>query len=149
MRTIERYFFSPSPAQKLLAFVLLPISLLYCAIATLKRKFSRHYDFGIPIISVGNLVLGGSGKSPFVMEIARDYPNACVILRGYGRKSKGLKVVSVLGAIQENVTNAGEEAIMLARALKNASVIVSENRKSGILKAKELGACVFRRWVPL
>lgn len=142
MRTIERYFFSPSPAQKLLAFVLLPISLLYCAIATLKRKFSRHYDFGIPIISVGNLVLGGSGKSPFVMEIARDYPNACVILRGYGRKSKGLKVVSVLGAIQENVTNAGEEAIMLARALKNASVIVSENRKSGILKAKELGACV-------
>lgn len=142
MRKIERYFFFPSPMQKFLAFALLPISLLYCMVATLKRKISRHYDFGIPIISVGNLVLGGSGKSPFVMEITRDYPNACVILRGYGRKSKGLKVVSVLGAIQENVTNAGEEAIMLARALNNASVIVSENRKSGILKAKELGAQV-------
>ena len=139
MRKIERYFFFPSPMQKFLAFALLPISLLYCMVATLKRKISRHYDFGIPIISVGNLVLGGSGKSPFVMEITRDYPNACVILRGYGRKSKGLKVVSVLGAIQENVTNAGEEAIMLARALNNASVIVGAWCASG----------VFGRWIPL
>lgn len=140
MRKIEKYFFAPSPLQKLLAFCLLPFSLIYCIIATLKRKFARFYDFGIPIISVGNLVLGGSGKSPFIIEIAKNYPNSCVILRGFGRKSKGLKVVSIQGNLQTNVQIAGDEAIMLAKNLPYCSVIVSENRKNAILKAKELGA---------
>ncbi len=140
MRKIEKYFFAPSPLQKLLAFCLLPFSLIYCIIATLKRKFARFYDFGIPIISVGNPVLGGSGKSPFIIEIAKNYPNSCVILRGFGRKSKGLKVVSIQGNLQTNVQIAGDEAIMLAKNLPYCSVIVSENRKNAILKAKELGA---------
>lgn len=142
MRTIERYFFAPSALQKLLAFCLLPFSLIYCLIATLKRKFARFYDFGIPIISVGNLVLGGSGKSPFILEIAKDYQDSCVILRGFGRKSKGLKIVSIQGNLQADVQTAGDEAIMLAKSLKTSSVIVSENRKNAILKAKELGAKV-------
>lgn len=142
MRTIERYFFAPSALQKLLAFCLLPFSLLYCLIATLKRKFAPFYDFGIPIISVGNLVLGGSGKSPFILEIAKDYQDSCVILRGFGRKSKGLKIVSIQGKLQTDVQTAGDEAIMLAKNLKTSSVIVSENRKNAILKAKELGAKV-------
>ncbi|MCI5969265.1 tetraacyldisaccharide 4'-kinase [Helicobacter sp.] len=142
MRKRERYFYAPSGIQKLLAFVLLPFSFIYCAIATLKRKFGCFRDFGIPIISVGNLVLGGSGKSPFIIEIAKDYADACVILRGYGRRSKGLRIVSLKGAVQESVENAGDEAIMLAKALPNASVIVSEKRAVGIQKAKELGAKV-------
>lgn len=142
MRGIERYFFAPSTPQKILAFCLLPFSILYCAIATLKRKFARFYDFGIPIISVGNLVLGGSGKSPFIIEIAKDYQESCVILRGFGRKSKGLKIVSIQGNIQADVQSVGDEAIMLAKALNHSSVIVSENRKNAILKAKELGAKV-------
>ncbi|WP_299545812.1 tetraacyldisaccharide 4'-kinase [uncultured Helicobacter sp.] len=138
MRKIERYFYAPSGIQKLLAFALLPFSVIYCAIATLKRKFARFKDFGIPIISVGNLVLGGSGKSPFIIEIAKDYADVCVILRGYGRKAKGLKIVSIKGTIKESVENVGDEAIMLAKALPNASVIVSEKREVGIQKAKEL-----------
>ncbi|TLD84426.1 tetraacyldisaccharide 4'-kinase [Helicobacter sp. MIT 11-5569] len=140
MRKIEQYFYAPNPMQKALALLLLPFSFIYCVIATLKRKFARFKDFGIPIISVGNLVLGGSGKSPFIIEVAKDYADVCVILRGYGRKSKGLKIVSIQGAIQENVEKVGDEAIMLAKALPNASVIVSEKRENGILKAKELGA---------
>ncbi|EEO26515.1 tetraacyldisaccharide 4'-kinase [Helicobacter winghamensis] len=140
MRKIERYFYAPSGAQKLLAFVLLPFSFIYCVIATLKRKFARFKDFEIPIISVGNLVLGGSGKSPFIIEVAKDYADVCVVLRGYGRKAKGLKIVSLKGVIQESVENAGDEAIMLAKALPNASVIVSEKREIGIQKAKEIGA---------
>lgn len=142
MRKIEQYFFSPSVAQKIFAFCLLPFSLIYCSIATLKRKCARFYDFGIPIISVGNLVLGGSGKSPFILEVAKDYQDACVILRGFGRKSKGLQIVSIQGNLQTNVQNAGDEAMMLAKSLISTSVIVSENRKNAILKAKELGAKV-------
>lgn len=142
MRGIEQYFFAPNARQKLFAFCLLPFSFIYCFIATLKRKLAHFYDFKIPIISVGNLVLGGSGKSPFILEITKDYPESCVILRGFGRKSKGLKVISIQGNLQANVQIAGDEAIMLAKNLKNASVIVSENRKNAILKAKELGAKV-------
>lgn len=140
MRKIEQYFYAPSLMQKVLALLLLPFSFLYCATTTLKRKFARFRDFEIPIISVGNLVLGGSGKSPFIIEVAKDYADVCVVLRGYGRKSKGLKIVSLKGAIKEDVENAGDEAIMLAKALQNASVIVSEKREVAILKAKELGA---------
>ncbi|AWI34356.1 tetraacyldisaccharide 4'-kinase [Helicobacter apodemus] len=142
MRGIERYFYAPNPWQKALAIVLLPISALYCVIATLKRVFARYEDFGIPIISVGNLVIGGSGKSPFILEVAKEYSKVCIILRGYGRKSKGLKVVSVNGEIFEDSTNVGDEAIMMAKALKNASVIVCENRKKGILEAKKRGVSI-------
>lgn len=140
MRRVERYFYCPSVLQKCLAFALLPFSIVYCVIATLKRKFAKFQDFEMPIISVGNLVLGGSGKSPFIMEIAKDYADVCVILRGFGRKSKGLKIVSIKGEVKENVQNVGDEAIMLAKALKNATIIVSENRINGILEAKKLGA---------
>ncbi|CAM2906278.1 tetraacyldisaccharide 4'-kinase [Helicobacter burdigaliensis] len=142
MRAIERYFYAPSVLQKLLAICLLPVSLIYAVIATIKRKVAVYEDFGVPIVSVGNLVLGGSGKSPFIMEIAKDYENAFVILRGYGRKSKGLKVVSVKGEIKEDVIKAGDEALMIAKALPKASVIVCKKRKEAILKAKEMGARV-------
>ncbi|MBR2111832.1 MAG: tetraacyldisaccharide 4'-kinase [Helicobacter sp.] len=73
MRFIDSYFYNPSFAQKLLSFVLLPVSLLYAISATLRRKCSKYYDFGIPIISVGNLIIGGSGKTPFIIEIAKSY----------------------------------------------------------------------------
>lgn len=140
MRTIERYFYAPSTLQKILAICLLPISFIYAIIATLKRKLTICEDFGLPIVSVGNLVLGGSGKSPFIIEIAKDYEDVCVILRGYGRKSRGLKIVSIKGEIKEDVLNAGDEALMIAKALPKASVIVCKKRREAIFKAKEMGA---------
>ncbi len=140
MRALEKYFFAPSLPQKILAYSLLPLSGIYCLVATLKRKISPLRDFQIPIISIGNLVLGGSGKSPFVIEIAKDYESSCVILRGYGRKSKGLKIISHNGEILETTEIAGDEAIMLAKLLPKASVIVCKNRTKAILKAKKMGA---------
>ena len=142
MRIIEHYFFAPFWWQKILALLLLPFSMIYCGIATLKRISARYYDFEIPIVSVGNLVLGGSGKTPFIQEIAKDYPQSCVVLRGYGRKSKGLKIISHQGKILEQATISGDEALMLAKMLPKSSVIVSEDRKKAILEAKNLGAKV-------
>ena len=99
-------------------------------------------DFGLPIISVGNIVVGGSGKSPFVMELAKRHEGACVVLRGYKRASSGVLVVSNKGKILCEVHESGDEAMMIAKALPQASVIVSENRDKGIKRAKELGAKV-------
>jgi tetraacyldisaccharide 4'-kinase len=108
-------------------------------IILIKRAMAKEIEFGIPIISVGNIIVGGSGKTPITIKLASNYDNACVILRGYGRDSKGLFVVSNKGKILVDVKTSGDEAMLLANSLKNATVIVSENRVKAILKAKELG----------
>ena len=105
-----------------------------------KRAISKEIEFGIPIISVGNIIVGGSGKTPVTIKLASKYDeNACIILRGYGRDSKGLYVVSLNGKILEDVKTSGDEAMLLANSLPKATIIVSENRIKAILKAKELG----------
>lgn len=137
---LERYFYDPTLLQKGLIFALYPFSLIYQGIATFKRKTAKKHDFKIPIISIGNLIAGGSGKTPFILEIAPRYQEVAVISRGYQRDSKGLVVVSVKGNILVPQKTAGDEAYLLALNLKQASVIVSEKRELGVLKALELGA---------
>ncbi|GAA7475477.1 tetraacyldisaccharide 4'-kinase [Helicobacter pylori] len=137
---LERYFYDPTLLQKGLIFALYPFSLIYQCIATIKRKTAKKHDFKIPIISIGNLIAGGSGKTPFILEIAPRYQEVAVVSRGYQRDSKGLVVVSVKGNILVPQKIAGDEAYLLALNLKQASVIVSEKRELGVLKALELGS---------
>ncbi|EJC04071.1 tetraacyldisaccharide 4'-kinase [Helicobacter pylori] len=137
---LERYFYDPTLLQKGLIFALYPFSLIYQFIATIKRKTAKKHDFKIPIISIGNLIAGGSGKTPFILEIAPRYQEVAVVSRGYQRDSKGLVVVSVKGNILVSQKTAGDEAYLLALNLKQASVIVSEKRELGVLKALELGS---------
>ncbi|WQZ56436.1 tetraacyldisaccharide 4'-kinase [Helicobacter pylori] len=137
---LERYFYNPTLLQKGLIFALYPFSLIYQCIATIKRKTAKKHDFKIPIISIGNLIAGGSGKTPFILEIAPRYQEVAVVSRGYQRDSKGLVVVSVKGNILVPQKTAGDEAYLLALNLKQASVIVSEKRELGVLKALELGS---------
>lgn len=132
--------YRPSILGYLLAGVLLPVSLLYTLGVTLKRLLSASQSFGIPVISVGNLTLGGSGKTPLTIALAAPLEKSAVILRGYKRQSKGMRIVSHWGEIACKVKESGDEAMLYAKMLPNALVIVSEDRVQGILKAKELGA---------
>lgn len=105
-----------------------------------KRVNAKVKDFGIPVISIGNIIVGGSGKTPLTICLAKKYDDVCIILRGYGRESKGLLVVSNKGKLEiEDVSETGDEAMLLANSLEDATVIVSEDRKKAITKAKELG----------
>lgn len=140
MRFIDRYFYKPNLLHICISIILLPISLFYLIVATLRRKCAKYYDFKIPIISVGNLIVGGSGKTPFLFEIAKNFDNVAVISRGYKRKSKGLLVVSKNGEMCATQEQSGDEAYLIALTLKNASVIVSKDRVAGILEAQRLGA---------
>jgi tetraacyldisaccharide 4'-kinase len=108
----------------------------------LRRLFSREKDFGIPIISVGNLIVGGTGKTPFLIELLTRHPMAFVVSRGYGRQSNGYFLVSLRGEILVDVDASADEPMLIAQLAKECSVIVSEDRKFGIQKAKELGAKV-------
>ena len=138
----EKYLFSPSFFDKILSFVLLPLTAIYCFLTFLKKTFSQEEDFKIPVISIGNLIVGGSGKTPVTIELAKRYEKVTVILRGYKRKSKGLVVVSMFGKILTDIDKSGDEAMLLALSLPKATVIVSEDRKQAIKKAKEMGTKV-------
>ena len=139
---IERNLYDPSPAWLALGVILAPLSMLYTFIVCIKRLFAKPQSFKIPIISVGNLTLGGSGKTPLVRALFKEFNprlKTCIILRGYGRKSRGLLEVALGGRILCDVRQSGDEAMEYALFLRGANVIVSEDRAAGILRAQTLG----------
>jgi tetraacyldisaccharide 4'-kinase len=142
IKWVEQYLFFPTPFQRLVGVFFLPFTVLYCVITAYQRLSKKTIDLGIPVISVGNLLIGGTGKTPVIIAIAKEKKNVAVVLRGYGRESKGLYVVSQNGKIKEDITTSGDEAMLLAKSLPKATIIVSQNRTDGVLKARELGCKV-------
>lgn len=140
---IEEYLFENSSVfQKLLSFLLLPLTIIYCFFTFLKKIFSSSYVPKIPVISIGNLTVGGSGKTPVTIELAKKYQKSAVVLRGYKRKSKGLVVIKDWERVLCGVDVSGDEAMLYAKALKNSLVIVCEKREKAIEKAYLMGAKV-------
>ncbi len=97
---------------------------------------------GAAVVSVGNLTVGGSGKTPLVSALAGRYKDAAIVLRGYGRHSKGMAVVSDGETILCDVRCSGDEAMIYARSVCGVVVIVSEEREAGIEQAKSMGCSV-------
>jgi tetraacyldisaccharide 4'-kinase len=141
-RWVERYFYAPGPVQKLLSLLLAPLGALYCAVMAYRFRKSSPLRPPIPVVSVGNLTVGGSGKTPVVIALAQNRKNAAVVLRGYGRKSRGLRVVRDRSGILCDVEQSGDEAMIYARKLPETVVIVSEDRVAGIARAEALGCDV-------
>jgi len=137
---VEEYFYNPNLFQKIISLLFLPLSWLYCFGMYIRFKTKKEEDFEIAIVSIGNLNVGGSGKTPLISALALKYEDVAIVLRGYGRESKGLYVVKDSKEILCDVTISGDEAMIYAKKIPNAIVIVSENRKEGIYKAKEMGA---------
>jgi len=138
---IEEYLFYPRTVfQKLLSYLLLPFTFIYCLIVYLKFP-KKLKDKKIPIISIGNIVVGGSGKTPLTIFLANYFDDVVVVMRGYGRESKGTILVSKRGEILVDVSISGDEAQEIASKTK-ASVVVSEDREEGIKIAKKIGKIV-------
>lgn len=138
----EQYLYTPTLLQKLLSLLLWPLSLLYCTLMYGRFRSKKAEDFSIPIVSVGNLTVGGSGKTPLVSALAKRYENVAIVLRGYGRQSRGLVVVSEGKRCLVDVSQSGDEAMLYTILLPYCIVIVSEARELAIEKAKALGAKV-------
>ena len=138
----ERLFFHPNLFDWVIILLLSPLSFLYGTVMFFRRILSIKKNYNIPIISIGNLTVGGSGKTPFIIALASSYDDAHIISRGYGRESRGLVEVSQQGKIVTDVFNSGDEAMLMAKSLPMASVIVSEDRDKAINLAKEQGAKV-------
>lgn len=97
----------------------------------------KSTSFRTPVINVGNLSVGGSGKSPMVMYLAEflsKYYRTGVLSRGYGRISKGYGITNY----DSNFKTVGDEAMQLFERFKNRFVIgVSEERVPGAKKMIE------------
>lgn len=138
---VERYLFYPSSFfEYLLAFALLPLSFLYCVVVISKRIFAKAKKPPIPVISIGNLTVGGNGKTPFLIALAQEFEDIAIVLRGYKRESKGTILISQSGTILCDIKTSGDEAMLYAKMLPEACVIVSEDRLKGINLASQIGA---------
>lgn len=90
---------------------------------------SRSFD--VPVICIGNITVGGTGKTPAVESIVSRYcltRNVAVISRGYGRKTKGYRVVNV----DDTYVTVGDEPLQIKRKFPQIPVIVCEKRVYGI-----------------
>ena len=139
---IERFFYAPSRFQKFLALLLAPFGTLYCLFMYGRYRTTKPQSLGVPVIGIGNLTVGGSGKTPLVTALAQKYEGSGIVLRGYGRVSQGLHVVCDGKSILCDVRQSGDEAMIYAQKLPNHVVIVAKDRIEGIQKAKELGCSV-------
>lgn len=119
----------------ILRYFLFPFSLIYGFIILIRNKF---YDWGIfkstsfdlPVICIGNLVVGGAGKTPtteYLVKLLSAYKVA-ILSRGYGRQTKGL----ILADETATVTSIGDEPMQYYRKFPQVTVVVCEDRVKGI-----------------
>ena len=122
--------------MKLLRFLLFPFALLYGFITTIRnflfdKGILKSYAFNLPIIAVGNLSVGGTGKTPqieYLIRLLSDKYNIATLSRGYKRKSEGF----ILADENSNAAILGDEPFQFYKKFKNIQVAVDANRKNGI-----------------
>ncbi len=129
--------------------LLLPFAWLYAIVVTLRNRLFdwgvlKSESVGVPVISVGNLTVGGTGKTPLVEYLVGVLVGkgrrVAVVSRGYKRKSSGVVVVSDGTTILANAESGGDEPVQIATKYRKAIVVVGESRVAAARQAVELGA---------
>lgn len=124
---------------------LAPLAALYGAavaarLAAYRRGLLPVRHAGRPVLSVGNVAAGGTGKTPFVLWLAGELLlrgiRPAILTRGYGRRSRGTVVVSDGAGAVASVRDSGDEAALLARALPGVP-IVADGRRARAARAVE------------
>ena len=120
----------------MLKIILYPFSFLYGVAVFFRNRFydlgilSSH-DFDIPVISVGNITVGGTGKTThieYLADLLKEQFEVAVLSRGYKRKSRGFKWVEA----ETTVSEAGDEPAQIKRKFPDITVAVCENRLTGL-----------------
>jgi tetraacyldisaccharide 4'-kinase len=109
------------------------------------KRILQSYRFPVPVISVGNLTMGGSGKTPMVQYLARELQQygyrPAIISRGYGGKAVGkVNVVSDGNSIMLSAEQAGDEPRFLAETLPGVPVLTGIVRRLPAQQAIDMGA---------
>jgi len=105
------------------------------------RRVLKSRRLDRPVLAIGNLTVGGTGKTPAVMLAVETLLAAgarpAVVSRGYGRRSDGVHVVADTAAIRVEPEDAGDEPFLLARRLPGVPIVVGANRADAAKLAVE------------
>lgn len=125
---------------RFIRLLLFPVSLLYGFVTLMRNKL---YDWGIfkvtsfdlPIIGIGNLVVGGSGKTPVTEYLVRllSEHKIAILSRGYGRKTKGF----LLADEHSTSEDIGDEPMQYHQKFPHITVAVCEDRVAGVNRLKD------------
>ncbi|MEF8981477.1 tetraacyldisaccharide 4'-kinase [Thiohalorhabdus sp.] len=147
MKGLSEQWYSDGWLSRLLA----PLGGMYCRVMRARRALYRRglmeaERLPVPVVVVGNLTVGGTGKTPLVMALAARlrelgrHPG--VVSRGYGRKGQDVRAVSEGGKRLLNVAECGDEPALMADRL-GVPVVVGRDRAEAVRRAAALGCdCV-------
>ena len=137
------------------SIVLPPLSLLYGAVTRTRLSLYRRGTFQTtkldrPVISIGNITTGGTGKTPLVEYVAKSIAaqgrKVCILTRGYGRKDPHLQVIVSDGyGVLASPSEAGDEPYLLATKLAGKAAVISSADRiaAGQEAIKDFGTEVF------
>lgn len=119
-----------------LRWLLFPISILYGGIIWIRNQLYDHgifrsRKFAVRTIVIGNLLVGGSGKSPLTQKLINHFKNRfrlATLSRGYGRRTKGFRLVH----LQDTAQQSGDEPLQFKKNHPEVTVAVDEKRARGI-----------------
>ncbi|OYX83697.1 MAG: tetraacyldisaccharide 4'-kinase [Flavobacteriales bacterium 32-34-25] len=122
--------------MNLLRKILFPFAILYGLITAIRnflfdKGILKSYSFDVPVIAVGNLSVGGTGKTPqieYLIRLLSQKYKIATLSRGYKRKSEGF----VLADVSSNAAILGDEPFQFYQKFPNIQVGVDANRKNGI-----------------
>ena len=127
--------------RRSLAPVLFPVSLVYSVVTGIRNKLFdlniiKSTEFDFPVISVGNITVGGTGKTPhveYLVNLLSGHYKIAVLSRGYRRSTKGF----ILADINSAPEDIGDESCQINRKFEDVPVAVDENRVRGIRMLKK------------
>ena len=125
-----------------ISFFLFPLAFIYGIVVYVRNflydiQFFKSKKSSIPSIVVGNLSMGGSGKTPMMLWLyshLKDQKKIAFLSRGYGRNTKGFRQVNAMSTSDE----VGDEPLLLYSKTQNQHTFVCEDRFQGIEKIKNL-----------
>ncbi len=130
--------------------MLLPLSWVYGAIIAVRNAafdtgIFRCRSVGVPLIAVGNMTAGGTGKTPVVEMLVRLLRqrglSPGVISRGYGRTGRGVVVVADRERVYADAGTGGDEPVQIARKFPGVPVVVGERRfDAAVTAVRQCGA---------
>ena len=121
-------WYSKNILFRFISFLLIPLSVVYLTLFSVRKYFRKKYSFKTPIICIGNIVVGGSGKTSIALAIIKMLPEKkiVVLLKGYKGKLTGTIKVD---QAKHSVTDTGDEALLYAKV---GITYICSNRKHAI-----------------
>ncbi len=117
-------------------YLLFPVSITYSCITAFRNllfdyRIFKSKTYNIPIICIGNLSVGGTGKTPhtqYIIDLLKNKYQVAILSRGYGRKGSTLQYVKETS----KVSLVGDEPLQLKKNNPNCLVVVEKNRNKGV-----------------